>query len=117
MVQKFDGDWKELRIYKPLKEVDFHCEEPREIPYHKAMEQAEERALNSIVESYRDGLSYVLFTHGKSTSGRGKTTIRSVVRKLIGSPKVTPYVDRRKSIQHPSAFLVALKPNLDRDRS
>ena len=79
--------------------------------YHEAMDQAEQEAMSSIAEAYQQGLSYLLVTRGNSTSRKGKTTTRSVIRKLFKSPKAPPYVNRRESIQHRSAFLFALKIN------
>ena len=111
MVQKFDGDWRELRDYKPSVEVDFHRGPLYEMHYHEAMDQVEQEAMSSLVDAYQQGLPYLLVTHGSSTSRKGKTTTRSVIRKLFRSPKVTPYVNRRESIQHRSAFLFALKTN------
>jgi len=74
------------------------------------MEKVYQDSLRALQRAQDEGYDYVLFTHGRSTSRRGKTTSRSQVRKLMRSPDATPYVLRSESIQHPSVFVAAIKP-------
>jgi len=107
------GDWKRFRTLPHSIEVDFHYSDlgPRELPYWKAMDNIGKEAMEALVKAYELGLSYVIFTHGSSTSGPGKSTARSEVRGLIKSTQSTPYVIKSKSIQHGTVFVAAIRPN------
>ena len=108
--RKGDGDWKQYRLLPRRTEVDFHFEGRREVSYAEAMGEAYERALKALQQAQEQGFRYVIFQHGHSTSGPGKTTARSVVRGLMRSRDSTPYVIKAKSIQHYSVFVAAIKP-------
>jgi hypothetical protein len=79
-------------------------------PYWERMDSVWDRALEALEKAQEQGVSYVLFTHGWSTSSPGKTTARSQVRKLMRSPTATPYILRSECIQHESVFVAAIRP-------
>jgi hypothetical protein len=113
-MKKMDvGDWTEFRKLPGVREVDFHPDPNDDItmrlPYWEEMENVAKRALAALKDAYESGDQYVLFTHGWSTSHMGKTTSRSQVRKTMMSKEATPYIDRRRSIQHYSVFLAAVR--------
>lgn len=104
-------NWIEYRQLPNLREVDFHWmnEEPRG-DFYENMQAVWDVALRSLKEAQQQGKSYVLFTHGWSTSRIGKTSARSQVRKLLRSKEATPYVIRRDCIEHSSVFVAAIRP-------
>ena len=106
-----DGDWTEYRALPNLREVDFHYSEdgPRYSEYCVAMAGVRGTALRALREAQNAGSQYVMFRHGYSTSRRGATTARSVVRSLVRSPEATPYIIRRECIQHWSVFVAAIR--------
>ena len=106
------GDWIKYRKLPDLTEVDFHLsqEEPPHHDYDESMGDAWQIALDSLKRAYADSKTcYVLFTHGQSTSRRGRTTSRSVVRGLMRSTDATPYIDRKRCIQHDSVFVAVIR--------
>jgi hypothetical protein len=106
-------DWTEYRKLPNAIEVDFHFSEygPRSVPYCEAMAGARENALQALRKAYEIDLKYVIFTHGRSTSRAGVTTARSEVRNLIRSKDATAFITRRDCTQHPSCYVVAIRPN------
>lgn len=105
-------NWTEFRKLPNLVEVDFHWSDRgrREVDYAEAMHEVYLVALESIQDAHAKGLSYVLMTHGSSTSRSGKETARSVIRGLMRSKEATPYIVRSRSIQHKSCFVAAIRP-------
>jgi hypothetical protein len=111
MFQKEYGDWVQYRELGPL-EVDFHHNDYEEydgLSYYERMEQAGTRTLEALKKAQQQGNPWVLFTHGWSTSRPGATTFRSVVRGVMRSKESTPYIIRKKCIQHESVFLAAIR--------
>ena len=104
-------NWTNFRARPLTIEVDFHKREPREIAYHEAMAHVREEALEALKKAWKIGLKFVLFTHGSSTSGRGRQTARSEVRKLMRDKSVTAYILRSDCTQHPNCFLAAVREN------
>ena len=106
------GDWKKYRDLPDLVEVDLHFSEfgPRRIPYDEAMAEVRYKSLQAIRAAYKREKKYVLFRHGWSTSRRGKSTARPQVRGLMRSVEATPYIVRKRCIQHDSVFVAAIKP-------
>lgn len=104
-------NWTDYRNLPRSKEVDFHWSDQGEChSYWESMGRVESLALDAIKSAYESGdTDYVLFTHGWSTSRRGKTTARSQVRGLMRSKEATPYIDRKRCIQHDSVFVAAIK--------
>jgi hypothetical protein len=92
--------------------VDFHFSRDETVgSFYENMESVREITLDALEKGYADpDVKYILFTHGWSTSRRGQTSVRSVVRGVMRSSEATPYIDRRRSIQHDSVFVAALKP-------
>ena len=93
-------------------EINLHFSEygPRDVPYGLAMEEVWNLILTKIDKAQQQGMQYVMFTHGRSTSRPGKTTARSQVRKLMRSAHATPFILRGKCIQHESVFVAAIRP-------
>ena len=110
MFKKESGDWK---IYKQLPNsviVDFHYSDADSMgSYHENMEWVYEMTLNAIEQAQKEKKDFVIFTHGCSTSRRGKTTSRSQVRTLMRSKDATPYIIRKECIQHYSVFVAAIR--------
>jgi hypothetical protein len=107
---EFRGDWIALRERKP-REVDLHFgRRAPDKPYDEAMSDVRALVLSELQRAQKDGIPYVLFTHGASTSlGWQKTTARSIVRGLMRDPASTPYIVRRDCIQHETAFLARIR--------
>jgi hypothetical protein len=75
-----NGDWKQYMELSPVPEVvDFHFSDfgPREVPYWEAMDRVWGLTVEALEKVQEEGQAWVLFTHGRSTSRRGKTTARS----------------------------------------
>jgi hypothetical protein len=117
------GDWTKYGSLPGSIEVDFHLSDygwrdygrrdygPREVPFSKYMADAEALALDSLKKAHERGLQYVIFTHGRSTSRRGRESARSRVRAVMRSKEATIYIQRSKSIQHDSVFVAAIREN------
>lgn len=100
-------NWTEFRKLPGVVEVDFHYSDqgPSRMPYHESMELVLATTLAALSRAHADpSKQYVLFTHGHSTSRRGTTTSRSVVRGVMRSKAATPFIDRKRSIHHYSVF-------------
>ena len=112
-------NWVEYRAELPnMVECDFHwTNEPMSGLYHENMQAVWNRALQALAEAQANGIRYVLFTHGGSTSGIGKTTARSQVRKLMRSKEATPYLLRRDCIEQDSVFIAAIRPTKESSES
>ena len=95
-------------------EVDFHHgpQDCDEIQYCDAMAEVREEALEALKKAHNQGIRYVLFTHGHSTSqGFSHTTARSQVRGLMRSRDATRYITRKECIQLRSVFVAAIRLN------
>lgn len=104
------GDWVQYRQLPDLIEVDFHWVGENGGSYYENMDAVWERALSALAQAYTQDKKFVLFTHGWSTSGMGKTTARSQVRRLMRSKFATLYISRDTCIQHDSVFVAAIRP-------
>lgn len=113
MAYKFNtycGDWTDLRGEGVLEIDGYHPDgEDDHAPHYERMQNVYDGVFEILREAREQGYEAVLFRHGHSTSRRGKTTSRSQIRKAMRSPGATPFVDRARSVQHPSVFLVRLK--------
>jgi hypothetical protein len=108
--KKENRNWTEYRNLPNLIEVDFHRSGNGQHHYWDSMEQVMSDALSIIKSAYESKqICHVLFTHGWSTSRRGKTTTRSQIRTLMRSKEATPYIDRKLCIQHDSIFVAAIR--------
>ena len=114
-----NGDWVRYRKLGPHKEIDLHYNElgRRDGSYDEAMDHIREVTLRAVKEAHEEGTPYVIFTHGKSTSRPGKTTARSVVRGLMRSNELTPYIIRKECIQHESVFVAVIRKNANQANS
>jgi hypothetical protein len=113
------GDWTQYRSTFSLTnsdEIDLHFgrREGSTLSYDEAMAEVTDLVENSLREARRKGRSYVMFTHGSSTSRPGQTTARSQVRRFMRSKAATQLIDRSGSIQHESVFVAKLKPGADK---
>ncbi|HTL55994.1 MAG TPA: hypothetical protein VL361_09970 [Candidatus Limnocylindrales bacterium] len=96
---------------KQYRYVDFHFgrRNPREKTYGECMSEVYDLALHALKTAQADGVEFVVFTHGSSTSRRGKCTARSMVRGLMRSPEATPFIIRNRCVQYESEFLAAIR--------
>ena len=116
MFKKGTGNWTQYRSLPNAVEQDLHFSEPNRhqserTSYDEKMGDIESAVLKALQDAYKNGVSYVIFKHGWSTSRPGKTTVRSVVRGLMRSKEATPYIIRRECIQHDSVFVAAICRN------
>lgn len=111
MFRHGNGGWEQFRGLPDADLVDFHRGR-REFgeSFPSVMAKVREEALEGLRTAQKNGRSYVLFTHGKSTSGPFKMSARSVIRRLMRSPEATPFVIRKECIQFDSAFVAAIRP-------
>lgn len=110
--KKGSGDWTRYRNLGDYWEIDaYHTGDTIPAPpYHERMQQVYDGALKVLKKAQKQEKDYAIFTHGHSTSRRGKTTCRSQIRKLMRSSDATPYIIRPECIQHRSVFVAAIKP-------
>ena len=110
------GSWTEYRTLGDHYEIDFHDGYIPGVPklsYWERMSSFNERTFDALRTAYENGVPYVIFTHGYSTSGPFKTTARSIVRGIMRDKQSTPFVIKCKSIQHNSVFVAAIRPKKD----
>jgi len=105
------GDWTRYRRLTGASEVDFHWgeRERKSQSYQESMNAVRQEALDALKSAQENGTTYIILTHGWSTSRRGTTTARSVIRSLMHSPAATPYIIRPECIQHDSVFVAAIR--------
>jgi hypothetical protein len=106
------GNWTRFReLPGKQKELDFHRSgETREKPYETVMAEIKDEVLDALKEAQESRLTWVLFTHGWSTSqGWKHTTARSVIRGIMRSPAATSFIVRRECIQHDSVFVARIR--------
>jgi hypothetical protein len=113
--QRESGDWTQYRSRFNLTasdEVDLHCGErdPTE-PYENVLAEVIEIVEDRLKRAQESGRPYLLFNHGHSTSGPGKKTARSQVRKFTRSYHATPpLIERKHCIQHHTVFVAKIRP-------
>jgi hypothetical protein len=104
-------NWTEYRNLPNVQEVDLHLSKFGPHDFWSSMEKVKSRTLDAIKSACEGGqVKFVLFTHGWSTSRRGRTTARSQVRSVMRSKDATPFIDRKRCIQHDSVFVAAIRP-------
>ena len=108
MIYQKDFNWGEWQSRTDVKTVDFHWGKQRG-GFYVWTSEVYDIATEALKTAQAEGMRYVLFTHGSSTAGPGKTTARSIVRAIIKSKEATPYIIRRNSIQARSSLLVAIR--------
>jgi hypothetical protein len=91
-------------------EVDLHFDrrDPH-TPYWDVMAEVRDIVENALMKAQKSNRSYVLFIHGWSTSRKGKTTARSVVRQFMRSSAATQYIERNACIQDEAVFLAKIR--------
>jgi hypothetical protein len=103
-------NWTEFRQLPGVREVDLHfAGMPATGNYWENMAEVKEITLRSLQRAQAEGVQFVLFMHGHSTSRMGKQTARSVVRGLMRSKEATPYIIRSECIQHDSVFVARIR--------
>jgi hypothetical protein len=117
--QKGTGNWVEYRSALGLSktdEIDLHFGsrhqnggDDRPGTYDDNMAEIMVIVENSLRKAQRDGRSHVMFIHGWSTSGPGRTTARSQVRSFMRSRAATPFIERAHCIQHDTVFIAKIK--------
>lgn len=108
--QKGSGDWKKyLKLEGRVREYDCHFGEEHGYAFYELMDKVYNDVLDVLKQEHENGGDWVLITHGWSSSGRGKITARSQVRKLMRGKDATPYIDRKRCIQHDSVFVAAIR--------
>jgi hypothetical protein len=115
MFQRGSGDWKQYRSMFDLSkcdEIDLHFgkRDRSVLSYGEAMRELTGIIEGGLSEAQRNGRSYVMFIHGKSTSRRGKKTARSQVRNFMRSKAGTPLIERKDCIQHETVFVAKIRP-------
>ena len=114
MFQQDSGDWTQYRSRFDLSEcdeIDLHLgERDKSIPYDAVMAELTSIIEGSLNEAQRKGRAYVMFVHGSSTSGPGKTTARSQVRSFMRSKAATSFIERKYCIQHETVFVLKVRP-------
>ena len=77
--------------------------------YWDLMAEAYQLALDGLKEAQKQEVDWLILKHGSSTSGPGKTTIRSMVRTLMRGKDSSPYIIKNRSIQHYSVFVACIR--------
>jgi hypothetical protein len=108
------GLWTEYRSQFNLSEsdeIDFHFgKRDRSVKsFAQAMAEVTALVVAALEEAQRKRRPYVMFTHGSSTSRRGKTTARSQIRNFMRSKHATPLIDRKGCIQHNTVFIAKIR--------
>lgn len=104
-----EGDWQALRERPGLMEVDLHFGRGEPGSFRNNMAEVGDIVRSSLREAQKNGVKFVMFRHGYSTSGPFQTTARSIVRAIMRSKESTPFVIKAKSIQHRSVFIAAIR--------
>lgn len=93
-------NWVEFRSLPNLVEHSMHWNGlDNHFGYYENMAQVLVYVENALRDAQSNGMSYVMFCHGASTSRRGATTTRSQVRKFMRSKAATNLIMKR---QHPA---------------
>jgi hypothetical protein len=115
---KMRGDWKQLAAkfrLEPADIIDLHFG-PRDPcrSYHEVMMDLEMMVERNLITAQKNRRPYLMFVHGWSTSRRGNTTARSVVRSFMRSKAATPLIMRSGCVQHETVFVAKIRlPALD----
>lgn len=108
MVIKFDGDWTILKDMGNMQHVDFNGLEGKN--YYEKMTRVHAIVMQALKDAQAEGVDYVMFIHGYSSSEPIIGSARSIVRSIMSSREATPFINKKKSIQHSSVFIAAIKP-------
>ena len=105
-----DGDGREWKKHPQTLVVDYHDGTDHGMAYWEHLIDFHNRTMKALKKAQKEGMEYVLFTHGSSTSRQGFQTARSEVRKIMRGKKGTPYIIRKNCIDYGSSFLAAIRP-------
>lgn len=113
------GNWTDYRQRFGLEntdEIDLHYGRRERgeyghpmLSYEEAMGGVEDVVRESLRKAQEEERPYVMFVHGRSTSGPGRMTARSVVRQFMRSKEATPFIVRGGCIQHPTVFVARIR--------
>lgn len=108
------GNWTQYRVGHQADAPNYHHYGQRsDEPYQNRMYAVYEGALEALKQAFEAGYESIIFEHGRSTSRNGKTTARSQIRSLMRSKEATPYINRKRCIQHDSVFVAVFKTTTD----
>ena len=110
MFIRFDGDWTILKDIANMHYVDLNDLEGRN--FYEKMAWVHKLVMQALKNAQSKGVDYVMFNHGHSFSGSYIMTARSMVRSIMSSKEAAPYIVKKKSIQHKSVFVAAIKPGV-----
>ena len=104
------GDGREWKNRTDTLVVDYHDGPDHGMAYWELLEDFHKRTMKALKKAQKEGIDFVLFTHGSSTSRQGFQTARSEVRKIMRGKKGTPYIIRKQCIDYGSSFLASIRP-------
>jgi hypothetical protein len=112
-MKREEGNWVSYRKRFGLSkadEIDLHFG-PCDIgtSYYDVMADVEYLVRDSLRKAQERGSQFVMFVHGWSTSGPGRTTARSVVRGFMRSKEATPFIVRADCVQHSTVFVAKIR--------
>jgi hypothetical protein len=112
-IMKRTGGWTSFRAEFGLtreNEIDLHFgRRDLNTSYENAMADVATLVETKLIEAQKAGCPYLMFIHGWSTSRRGKTTARSIVRRFMRSKAATPLIERSGCIQHETVFIAKIQ--------
>lgn len=109
--KKAEGDWTRFRELPGVVEVDLHWSDAEHVGQtQEFFSRVKYEVLVALKEAQQEGHRYVIFRHG---AGFGYVGARTVVRGVMEKKEATPYIIRRDCIQHPEAFVAAVRPLAD----
>jgi hypothetical protein len=107
--QEKPGDGREWRKETSILIINYHDGPNYGRAYWELLKIFHERTIEALKKAQNEGIDYVLFTHGSSTSRQGNQTARSEVRKIMRGKEGTPYIIRKGCIQYTSSFLAVVR--------
>jgi hypothetical protein len=110
MFIKVKGDWQKLRGRQGMVEVDLHFGRGESGQFWDNIAEVASIVKATLRDAQAEGLQYVMYQHGYSTSKPGETTARSIVRGIMRSKESTPFIIKSQSMQHNSVFVAAIRP-------
>lgn len=107
-------NWIEFRKLPDLEEHSMHWQGSDGcLGFHENMAAVLTYVERALRAAQQNGKQYVMFCHGRSTSGIGTTSTRSQVRKFMRSKAATELILRKNCFQHDSVFVAAIRPPMD----
>jgi broad specificity phosphatase PhoE len=107
---KNEKNWVEYRNLPQLTELDFHnWYKDRYQPYWEFLDDMENAVWDALKKAQKNKNEWLLVTHGSSTSRPGKTTARSITRRVMNDKRATPFIVRGQCIQQETVFLAKIR--------